>query len=228
MQRITAAEFARLAAACIRSGWGLGVHAVGSRAVAEVLDAFEAAGPPEVVEPLRCQLIHAYLEPSAASMARAARLGVIASLQPSIVWNNAAGLARRLGERMEGVGPLRAWLDAGATVALGSDAPYFPFDPRDLVAMAADRRMRHVAHPVGAEQAITVLEGVEAYTRGAARAALAEADRGELRAGMLADWVLLDVDPADCDAAAFRAARVLRTVVGGREVFRVTGDPSQM
>lgn len=224
VQRISAAEFARLAAACIRSGWGLGVHAVGSRAVAEVLDAFEAAGSPAEVEPLRCQLIHAYLEPSAESMARAARLGVIASLQPSIVWNNAAGLAVRLGERMERVGPVRAWLDAGATVALGSDAPYFPFDPRHLVAMAADRRMRGVAEPVGADQAITVLEGVEAYTRGAARASLAEGDRGELRAGMLADWVLLDVDPASCSSAEFRAARVLRTVVGGREVFRASGD----
>lgn len=220
VQRISAAGFARLAAACIRSGWGLGVHAVGSRAVAEVLDAFEAAGPAEVVEPLRCQLIHAYLEPSAESMARAARLGVIASLQPSIVWNNAAGLARRLGGRMEDVGPVRAWLDAGATVALGSDAPYFPFDPRALVAMAADRRMRHLDHPVGAAQAITVLEGVEAYTLGAARASFAEDRRGALRPGMLADWVLLDVDPAECRAEEFRAARVLRTVVGGREVFR--------
>lgn len=219
VQRIATGEFARLAASCVAAGWGLGVHAVGSRAVAEVLDALEAAGPAEVLAPLRCQLIHAYLEPSAESRGRAARLGVIASLQPSIAWSNAAGLARRLGSRADDVNPVRAWLDSGAVVALGSDAPYFPFDPRRVAGTAVARRMRGVDEPMGEAQAITVLEAVEAYTRGAAHASLAESSRGMLREGFLADLVLLSADPAECSADEFDAARVLRTVVGGRTVF---------
>jgi predicted amidohydrolase YtcJ len=219
VRRISPEDFARLAASCVAAGWGLGVHAVGSRAVAEVLDGLEAAAPPGGLEPLRCQLIHAYLEPSAESIDRAARLGVIASLQPSIAWNNAAGLAARLGDRAAEVNPMRAWLDAGARLALGSDAPYFPFDPRRLAALAGTRRMRGVDAPVGPGQAITVLEALEGYTRGAAFASLAEDRRGMLRAGYLADWVLFDVDPARCAPEAFAAARVLRTEVGGRTVF---------
>jgi predicted amidohydrolase YtcJ len=219
VQRLSAEEFARLASACVERGWGLGVHAVGSRAVEQVLDGFEAAAPPAVLGPLRCQLIHAYLEPSDESMRRAARLGVIASLQPSIAWNNAAGLARRLGDRASSVNPMRAWIDAGATLAMGSDAPYFPFDPRQLVAVAAERRMRGMTAPLGPEQAITVLEAVRAYTRGAAHAAFAEDRCGILREGFLADWVLLDVDPTTCTSAEFAASRVLRTEVGGAPVF---------
>ncbi|SMH48773.1 Amidohydrolase family protein [Rathayibacter oskolensis] len=219
VQRIATEEFARLAAGCVARGWGLGVHAVGSRAVAEVLDALEAAGPAAVIEPLRCQLIHAYLEPSAESRERAARLGVLASLQPSIAWSNAAGLAERLGERSADVNPMRSWLDSGAVIAMGSDAPYFPFDPRALVAMSASRRMRGASAPTGPEQALTVLEAVEAYTRGAARASFAEGRRGMLRPGFLADLVLLDVDPLRCTAEEFAAARVLRTEVGGVVVF---------
>ncbi|WKK72735.1 amidohydrolase family protein [Rathayibacter oskolensis] len=219
VQRIATEEFARLAAACVARGWGLGAHAVGSRAVAEVLDALEAAGTPEALEPLRCQLIHAYLEPSTGSRERAARLGVIASLQPSIAWSNAAGLSARLGERAEDVNPMRAWLDSGAVIAMGSDAPYFPFDPRAVVATAASRRMRGASAPTGPAQALTVLEGLEAYTRGAARASFAEGDRGMLHQGLLADLVLLDVDPAQCSAEEFAGARVLRTVVGGTVVF---------
>ncbi|PUB24834.1 amidohydrolase family protein [Promicromonospora sp. AC04] len=219
VRRISPEEFARLAAACVAAGWGLGVHAVGGGAVAEVLDGFEAAAPPGGLEPLRCQLIHAYLEPSPESIARAARLGVIASLQPSIAWNNAAGLTARLGERAAEVNPVRAWLDAGAHLAFGSDAPYFPFDPRRLAPMAAIRRMRGLDAPVGPGQAITLLEALEGYTRGAAFASLAEDRRGMLREGYLADWVLLDVDPARCAPEAFAAARVLRTEVGGRTVF---------
>jgi predicted amidohydrolase YtcJ len=219
VQRLSADEFARLARLCVARGWGLGVHAVGSRAVAEVLDGFEAAAAPDQLGPLRCQLIHAYLEPSVASMERAARLGVVASLQPSIAWNNAAGLAVRLGDRVLPVNPMRSWLDAGATLAMGSDAPYFPFDPREMVPIAVERRMRHMTEPIGPEQSITVLEAVQAYTLGAAHASFAEGDRGMLRDGFLADWVLLDVDPTSCTAAQFAASSVLRTVVGGRTVF---------
>lgn len=223
VRRIETAEFHRLAAACVERGWGLGVHAVGSRAVAEVLDGLAAVGRP--VADLRCQLIHAYLEPSADSMERAARLGVVASLQPSIAWKNAAGLRQRLGERASSVNPVRAWLDAGVVVAMGSDAPYFPFDPREVVPMAVTRSMRDVGEPLGPDQAVSVLEAVDAYTRGAALAAFAEDRRGVLRAGHLADWVLLDVDPATCGPEEFSRARVLRTVVGGRTVHEA---PDQM
>ncbi|KQO10383.1 hypothetical protein ASF06_09475 [Agreia sp. Leaf244] len=221
VQRLSADEFARLASACVERGWGLGVHAVGSRAVEQVLDGLEAAAPASVLGPLRCQLIHAYLEPSVESMRRAARLGVIASLQPSIAWNNARGLAERLGDRASSVNPMRAWLDAGTTVAMGSDAPYFPFDPRELVSTAVERRMRGLDVPLGPDQAITVLEAVQAYTRGAAYAAFAEDRCGMLREGFLADWALLDVDPTVCTASEFAASRVLRTEVGGTPVHQL-------
>jgi predicted amidohydrolase YtcJ len=221
VQRLSAAEFARLAAECVSRGWGLGVHAVGSRAVAEVLTGLESAAAPEVIEPLRCQLIHAYLEPSDDSMRMAARLGVVASLQPSIAWNNAAGLARRLGDRVLPVNPMRDWVDAGAVVAMGSDAPYFPFNPREVIPVAVDRRMRGLDEPVGPEQGISVSEAVQAYTRGAAYASFAEDRRGMLRENFLADWVLLDVDPTRCSAAEFAASVVLRTEVGGVLVFEM-------
>lgn len=221
VQRLPAKEFARLASACVERGWGLGVHAVGSRAVEQVLDGLEAAASPAVLGPLRCQLIHAYLEPSVESMRRAARLGVIASLQPSIAWNNARGLAGRLGDRASSVNPMREWIDAGATVAMGSDAPYFPFDPRQLVSTAVERRMRGLGDPLGPDQAITVLEAVRAYTRGAAYAAFAEDRCGMLREGFLADWVLLDIDPTVCSASEFAASRVLRTEVGGTVVHQL-------
>lgn len=230
VQRISAADFARLASSCVATGWGLGVHAVGSRAVAEVLDGLEAAerDTGRSVAGLRCQLIHAYLEPSVTSADRAARLGVVASLQPSIAWKNAAGLQRRLGSRVDEVNPMRTWVDAGATVAMGSDAPYFPFDPREVVPVAAARRMRGLDEPIGPAQALSVLEAVEAYTRGAAHASFAEDRRGVLRAGALADWVLLDVDPAACTVDEFAAARVLRTDVGGATAFDAAARPGQM
>ncbi|WP_045746332.1 amidohydrolase [Actinoplanes rectilineatus] len=222
LQRLTDDEFLALASYCARHGWSLGVHAVGGGAVAAVLRMFAEIDRETPIRDLRWQLIHAYLEPSAESMALAARLGVVASLQPSIHWRNADGLIAHLGERAVAADPIRSWLDAGATVALGSDGPFFPFDPRHLMWKSRTRMARGLPHPVAPAQAITGFEALAGYTTGAAYAAFAERDRGMLRAGMLADWVALSVDPTTCDPEAIRTATVRRTVVGGRTVY--SGD----
>ena len=218
VQRISDDAFRRLAVFCAAHDWSIGVHAVGGAAVSRVLAIL--AGIPGI-DRLRCQLIHAYLEPSARSIAEAARLGVIASLQPSIHWANAAGLIDRLGGRAVPANPVRSWLDAGATVALGSDGPYFPFDPRHLIWQARTRMVRGRPAPVAPEQAVTGAEALAGYTTGAAYASFAETRRGMLRPGLLADWVALSADPTTCTPDEIRKAVVHRTVVGGRVVHQI-------
>ncbi|SDT16338.1 amidohydrolase [Actinoplanes derwentensis] len=222
VQRISDDEFRSLAGFCARNGWSLGVHAVGGGAVAAVLRIFSEIDRVTPIRDLRWQLIHAYLEPSAESMALAARLGVIASLQPSIHWHNAEGLIGHLGERAVPADPIRSWLDAGVRVALGSDGPFFPFDPRRLMWQTRTRMVRGRAAPVAPEQAISGTEALAGYTTGAAFSAFAEDRLGMLRAGMLADWVALSTDPTTCTPEELLTTTVLRTVVGGRTVF--TGE----
>lgn len=216
LQRITDDAFRELAAFCAAHGWSMGVHAVGGGAVARILRTFAELGDP--VRALRYQLIHAYLEPSPASIALAARLGVVASLQPSIHWHNAAGLIDKLGQRAVAANPVRDWLDAGVTVALGSDGPFFPFDPRHLMWQLRTRMVRGLDEPVAPAQAISGHEALAGYTTGAAHAAFAADNRGSLRAGGYADYTVLSVDPTTCTPSALLTAAVLRTVVGGRTV----------
>lgn len=217
VQRISDAEYGRLVAWCAAHGWGVGTHAVGGAAIALVVDAYCAAG--SAVRDQRFQIIHGYLEPSSAVMARAAEIGAIASLQPSIIWHNGAALRERLGARAETANPVRSWLDAGAHVAFGSDGPFFEFDPRLLIWQAVTRHVRDAAEPLSPAEAIEVAEGFAAYTTGAAYAAMAEEHRGMIRAGMLADWALWERDPVSAPVAELRGIRVLRTDVGGRTVY---------
>ncbi len=217
LQRIPEDDFATLVRFCAERGWGVGTHAVGAGAIAFVTRAYAAAG--QAVHDRRFQLIHAYLEPRAETMRAAAQLGVIASLQPSIIWHNGVGLRARIGDRAETANPVRSWLDAGATVAFGSDGPYFAFDPRHLMWQAITRRVAGSDVPLAPSEAITIEEALAAYTTGAAYASLAEHDRGMIRAGMYADWALWSDDPRSIPVDDLRTLRVRRTDVGGTTVF---------
>ncbi|MFT4043699.1 MAG: amidohydrolase family protein [Gordonia sp. (in: high G+C Gram-positive bacteria)] len=217
-QRIGTDEYDRLATWCAGHGWGVGTHAVGGAAVDLVVGAAQRAGP--AARDLRFQVIHAYLEPSAEVMRRAAAAGVIASLQPSIIWHNGAGLRRVLGERVETANPVRSWLDAGVRVAFGSDGPFFAFDPRHLMWQAVTRRVEGAERPLAAREAISIGEALAAYTTGSAYAAFAEHERGALRPGYRADWALWSADPTSVPVDDVRGLTVLRTDVGGRTVYQ--------
>ena len=69
------------------------------------------------------------------------------------------------------------------------------------------------------EQKITLEEALTAYTRGSAFAGFTEDRLGMLRAGYLADLVVVDGDLFETEPARLGQARVLLTMVGGRVVF---------
>ncbi|MGJ8501032.1 hypothetical protein, partial [Glaesserella parasuis] len=94
------------------------------------------------------QVIHGYLEPSVETMRLAGSVGTVASLQPSIIWHNGVGLREKLGDRAERANPMRSWIDAGAVLALGSDGPYFAFDPRHLMWQAVTRHVANATEPL--------------------------------------------------------------------------------
>jgi predicted amidohydrolase YtcJ len=218
-QRIPTAEFQRLMDYCATHGWSVGVHAVGGAGVAGVLEAFAKADAKRSIAGRQWQVIHGYLETEKASMELAARLGVVIAAQPSITLRNGAGLVERLGDGVLTMNPLRSWLDAGVTLVLGSDGPFFPFDPRELIWSAVTRRVRGRQEPLALSEAITVDEALRAYTADAAVAAFCGESRGRLRPGMLADWTAFEQDPVTMDPDSLPGLRVVRTVVGGATVY---------
>lgn len=216
LQRITDEDFTRLVEWCGAHSWGVGTHAVGGGAVALLARAYATAG--EAVATRRFQAIHAYLEPGDDAIGELAAMGTIASLQPSIIWHNGSGLRAKLGERAERANPVRTWLDAGAVLALGSDGPFFAFDPRHLMWQTITRCVAGEVEPLGMAEAITIEEALAGYTTGAAYASLAERDRGAIRVSMHADWALWSADPRRVATDELRALEVRRTDVGGRTV----------
>ena len=149
--------------------------------------------------------------------------GLVASVQPTHATSDMGWAEDRLGaKRLEGAYAWRSLKEAGAVLALGSD---FPIENPDVLAglYAARTRQDAAGRPEGGwrpEQRLTGEEALEGFTVGPAWASFAEGRRGRLEEGMDADFTVLSVDPVADAPGALVHARVVATVVAGREVYR--------
>jgi len=198
------------------------VHAIGDRAIREQLDIFERVARENGARDRRFRIEHAqHIAP--ADLARFGALGVIASMQPYHAIDDGRWADRVIGEeRAKGTYAFKSLLDAGATVAFGSDWFVAPPTPLEGIYAAVTRRTLDGAHdPAGwvPGERITVEQALRAYTRSAAFAGFDEGQRGMLQAGMLADLVMIDRDLTRIPAPEIREARILLTMVGGKVVF---------
>ena len=210
-----AAEAMRLAAA---HGIAVTAHAIGDAAVRQALDLLEQlprTALPHRIEHFQC--VHSD------DLARAARAGIVASMQPAHLLTDIPLVDRHWGRRGRGAYAFRSLLQRGTAVVFGSDVPVASVDPREGVYAAMERRAADGAPREGwrLEERLGFEEVVRAYTLEAARASGTERRLGRLAPGMEADLVAWEVDPAveRGDGAAFRAGRAALTVVGGRVVM---------
>jgi predicted amidohydrolase YtcJ len=164
-----------------------------------------------------------------ADVPRFKALGVVASMQPYHAIDDGRWAEKVIGpERARLTYAFRALLDAGATLAFGSDWFVAPPTPLEGIYAAVTRRTLDAKHPGGwvPEQRIRVEEALRAYTAGAAYAGFADAELGRLERGRLADFVLIDRDLTHVPPETIRDTRVMMTIVGGQVVYERTSDPA--
>jgi predicted amidohydrolase YtcJ len=209
-----------LAALCREShdaGWRIATHAIGDVAIDQMLDIYETLGPQP---PGRGHRIEHLGLPSAAQLARAARLGVIAAPQAIFLYELGGNFREYLPDLLlPRCYPLRAMLDAGVTIALSSDAPVVENDnPLAGITAAVTRRDR-AARPLLPEQAITAAEALDAYTCGGAAAVGRQDVLGMIAPGFRADLTVLSGDPLTTPPDALASLSVDLTLLDGRVVY---------
>lgn len=153
--------------------------------------------------------------------------GAIASMQPThstlYVWpDHKDEWSRRLGTeraKLDGF-RFRDLVDTGVTVALGSDWPVAPYDPRGIIADAQLRRPhgRADAGRTFPRQQLTAGMALDSYTLSAARAIGWQDRIGALSVGMNADLAIFELDPLGEDPEAFASSAVLGTAIDGQLV----------
>ncbi|HEY4581790.1 MAG TPA: amidohydrolase [Lysobacter sp.] len=217
---IAPAKLRELAVRAHGCGVQVATHAIGDRGNREVLDAFQqalGANPGD----RRWRIEHAQvLAPD--DLPRLARLGIIASMQPTHATSDMPWAQDRLGaQRIVGAYAWRQLRDTGTRLALGSDFPVESVDPR-LGLYAAATRTDADGLPAGGwrpEEKLTAFEALRGFTLDAAYAGFDEATVGSLEAGKRADFVVLAEDPLAIDPSGLRSLTVRATYVDGRPVF---------
>jgi len=202
------------------------IHAIGDAAISTVLDLYaevEKRGTRE----RRWRVEHAQ-HMAAKDFDRFAALHVIASVQPYHAIDDGRWAEGRIGhDRASRTYAFRTFRDHGVRLAFGTDWPVAPLNPMDTLYAATTRATLDGRNPGGwfPEQRLSIEEAIEAYTLGSAYAEFQEHDKGSIAPGKLADFVMLSDDILRMPATDLRRVRVLKTWVGGVEVYSAPAGP---
>lgn len=196
-----------------RAGLQTVIHAIGGRAIEQVLNAHATVG---TSRGLRHRIEHFEL-PTHAQVERARELGLNISMQPNFVgnWSGEGKMYQeRLGEERDSmVDPHRLVLETGLPLAFGSDS--MPISP--LYGLHWAVNAPHESQRVSFE------EGIRCYTEEGARLSFEEEKKGQIEMGMLADLVILDKDPRE-NPTQIDQLQVEMTFLAGKIVYRREGQ----
>ncbi|WP_298212236.1 amidohydrolase [Ferrimicrobium sp.] len=207
-----------------QAGLQVHIHAIGDRAIRMALDAIETAQRSNPTWDRRPTIAHSQLiDPI--DLDRFGSLGVIANFEP--LWAQLDPLQTELtfprigDERANRQYPIASLLRRGAHLSFGSDWPVSDFHPLAGIGVAVTRQNSDGEPAMGwqPDERLSLDEALSTYTVGTAYQAFADQTRGTIAVGQIADLVLLDSDLSDIDPSQLGAVRVMKTFLGGREVF---------
>lgn len=219
----------------LRRGIQVETHAIGDRTNRLILDLYEGAFkavPPasrEIPEP-RWRVEHAQIV-DAADIPRFAKLGVIPSMQPSHAISDLFFAPARLGmDRLAGAYAWKSFLDSGAIICGGSDAPVERGEPMiEFYAAVARKSIKGESaegwHP---EQAVSREQALKMFTIWPAYAAFEEKEKGTIEAGKLADFTVLSRDIMEIAAPEILQTQNEMTVIGGEILYQTGSGPRKI
>ncbi len=209
----------------VRSGLSLATHAIGDRAVHEVINAYAKIRAFETAHhlpPLRHRIEHVQvIHPD--DLSRLAQYDIIASMQPIHAPSDMLMADRHWGSRSAYAYAWNSLLKFKTLLAFGSDAPVESPNPFwGIYAAVTRRRLDGQPGKDGwyPEQRIGLQEALNAYTLGPAFATNNEKCQGKLAEGYDADLIVLEKDPFSLPVEELASLQPTATMVAGEWVWQ--------
>jgi len=199
-----------------RAGLQIAMHAVGDRAAAQALGAYEKALEKWPDRNHRHRIEHFEIYDDTL-VKKAVKLGIHLGIQPP--FNYHFGGHRRLDnllgrQRALRSDPLKSLIDAGVPVGGGSDSYVTPMNPVYSIHCAVNHSLP--------EERLDAERAIQLYTIDNARLGFEEKDKGSIETGKLADFTIVSQDPTEAPPDRIKEIGVEMTIIGGQVVFDIT------
>jgi predicted amidohydrolase YtcJ len=209
-------EKAHLIAA--QAGWQLETHAIGDRAIDEVLDSYAYVMKTLHLHDPRFRVVHAGIS-TPAIQKRLRELHVLVDGNPPFVYWIGSWFFKYGPRRVRWCYPAKSYIANGITEAAGSDVPVTPISPWWGIWAAVVRREMKTGQVLAPKERLTVTEALRLYTRNGAYVGFEEKKKGSLEPGKLADFIVVDRDVLTVPSDQLKDVQVLKTFVGGELVY---------
>jgi predicted amidohydrolase YtcJ len=203
------------------AGLQVATHAIGDRANDWILGIYRDAVTINGMRDRRFRIEHAQ-HLTAEAIHYFSMQQVIPSMQPYHAIDDGKWAHKRLdSSRLKRTYAFRTLLATNARLTFGSDWTVAPLDPIAGIYAAVTRRTLDDKNPEGwyPAEKIGVADALRCYTVNNAYAGFQENKLGRLKAGMLADFVILSDDLFKVAPEKIRDVRVTRTIVNGKEMW---------
>lgn len=203
-----------------RHGMQIAIHAIGDGILDDILDAYENALKEYPREDHRHGIVHCQITRED-QIQRMKELGLHVYLQSIFLDYDIHIVRERVGEELAASSYQAASLmKNGITISNGSDSPVEDAAPvRGIQCGVTRQDLDGNAAPYLLEEALTVQEAIDSFTKYGAYASFEEKEKGCIRTGMLADFVVLEENPFEVPVSEIRQIQVAETYLGGKKVY---------
>ncbi len=200
-----------------RAGWQLETHAIGDRAIDEVLDSYAAVMKELNLSDARFRIVHAGIS-TPAIQKRLADLHVLVDGNPPFVYWIGSWFKKYGAERVRWCYPAKSYIANGVIEAAGCDVPVTPLSPWWGIWSAVARQELGTGEVLAPEERLSIQEALRLYTNNGAYVGFEEKSKGSLEPGKLADFIVVDRDVLSVPTEQLKDVQVLATYVGGERV----------
>jgi predicted amidohydrolase YtcJ len=201
-----------------KAGLRVGLDGIGDRGIDRALDAIEAALKEDPREDHRHRIEHCcYVPPPIQE--RLKTLGVIDASANGFLHDLGDAYRANRGEKqMRWMWPHRTLIDHGIPAPAHSDCPVCSPNPW-LGIYGLVTRKSSGGQVLYADEGITPLEAIKAYTIDGAYSAWEEETKGSIEPGKIADLIVVDRDPMTIPPEELKDVKTVMTVVDGKILY---------